>query len=121
MKWVEVKMKGLGVLGNADYKLTCMLDHSAMLTVQVGQPGARVGAGAWACAGAALLFCSRPGCTLAAARPKVVPVADRNLPCPPPPQTEKYGVFDCKPLAFIWAKFPEFYNPSNTVMLDDLR
>mmetsp|Transcript_19420 Transcript_19420/g.54299 ORF Transcript_19420/g.54299 Transcript_19420/m.54299 type:complete len:341 (+) Transcript_19420:134-1156(+) len=35
--------------------------------------------------------------------------------------TEKYGVFNCKPLAFIWEKFPEFYNEHNTVMLDDLR
>jgi hypothetical protein len=35
--------------------------------------------------------------------------------------TDKYGVFDCKPLAFIWAKFPEHYNEDNTVMLDDLR
>lgn len=35
--------------------------------------------------------------------------------------TEKYGVFNCKPLAFIWAKFPEHYNEHNTVMLDDLR
>jgi len=30
-------------------------------------------------------------------------------------------VFDCKPLGFVWAKFPEFYTPDNTVMLDDLR
>lgn len=35
-------------------------------------------------------------------------------------QTEKYGVFDCKPLQFIWSKFEE-YNEDNTVMLDDLR
>jgi hypothetical protein len=49
---VQVKMRELGVLGNANYKLVCMLDHKAMLTVQ----------------------------------------------------TEKYGVFDCKPLQFIWAK-----------------
>lgn len=69
MKWVEVKMRELGVLGNANYKLCCMLDHKAMLTVQ----------------------------------------------------TERYGVFDCKPLAFIWAKFDGAYNASNTVMLDDLR
>lgn len=40
------------MLGNDNYKLVCMLDHKAMLTVQ----------------------------------------------------TEKYGVFDCKPLQFIWAK-----------------
>lgn len=33
----------------------------------------------------------------------------------------QYGVFDCKPLAFVWAKFPEQYTPDNTVMLDDLR
>lgn len=35
-------------------------------------------------------------------------------------QTDKYGVFDCKPLQFIWEKFEE-YNADNTVMLDDLR
>lgn len=35
-------------------------------------------------------------------------------------QTEKYGVFDCKPLQFIWSKFEE-YDEDNTVMLDDLR
>lgn len=62
-------LQELGVLSHADYKITCMLDHAAMVTVQ----------------------------------------------------TEKYGVFDCKPLAFIWAKFPGQYNESNTVMLDDLR
>jgi hypothetical protein len=31
------------------------------------------------------------------------------------------GVFDCKPLAFLWAKFPEHYGPHNTIMIDDLR
>jgi ubiquitin-like domain-containing CTD phosphatase 1 len=30
-------------------------------------------------------------------------------------------VFDCKPLAFIWAKFPEHYDEHNTIMMDDLR
>eukprot|EP00878_Enallax_costatus_P002404 GHUV01002580.1.p2 GENE.GHUV01002580.1~~GHUV01002580.1.p2 ORF type:complete len:112 (+),score=35.22 GHUV01002580.1:920-1255(+) len=35
-------------------------------------------------------------------------------------QTEKYGVFDCKPLHFIWSRFDE-YTEDNTVMLDDLR
>lgn len=69
MKWVEVKMRELGVLGNSNYSLTCMLDHKAMVTVF----------------------------------------------------TEKYGLFDCKPLQFLWAKFPEHYNESNTIMIDDLR
>lgn len=31
------------------------------------------------------------------------------------------GVFDCKPLAFIWKKFPDHYCEDNTIMLDDLR
>lgn len=30
-------------------------------------------------------------------------------------------MFDCKPLAFIWAKFEDVYTADNTVMLDDLR
>ncbi|EFN54831.1 hypothetical protein CHLNCDRAFT_134850 [Chlorella variabilis] len=69
MKWVEVKMRELGVSTHPDYKLTCMLDHRAMLTVQ----------------------------------------------------HPKYGLFDCKPLQFLWAKFPEHYGAHNTIMMDDLR
>jgi hypothetical protein len=30
------------------------------------------------------------------------------------------GVFDCKPLGFIWAKFPNNYTEANTIMFDDL-
>ncbi|KAG5029594.1 hypothetical protein AAZX31_05G156700 [Glycine max] len=69
MKWIKVKMEQLGVLGNPNYKITALLDHMAMITVQ----------------------------------------------------TSSRGVFDCKPLGLIWAKFPEFYNASNTIMFDDLR
>ncbi|PRW57513.1 Ubiquitin-like domain-containing CTD phosphatase [Chlorella sorokiniana] len=69
MKWVEVKMRELGVSTHPDYKLSFMLDHLAMITVQ----------------------------------------------------HPKYGLFDCKPLQFIWSKFPENYGPHNTIMLDDLR
>ncbi|EFJ40041.1 hypothetical protein VOLCADRAFT_108373 [Volvox carteri f. nagariensis] len=68
-KWVEVKMKELGVLGNPAYNIVCLLDHTAMVTVH----------------------------------------------------TEKYGVFDCKPLQFIWEKFPGQYTEANTIMLDDLK
>lgn len=31
------------------------------------------------------------------------------------------GIFDCKPLGFLWGKFPEHYGPHNTIMFDDLR
>ena len=62
-------MQELGVLGHPDYKLVCLLDHAAMVTVR----------------------------------------------------TERYGVFDCKPLQFVWAKFGGAYGAGNTVMLDDLR
>jgi ubiquitin-like domain-containing CTD phosphatase 1 len=34
---------------------------------------------------------------------------------------EGHGVFDCKPLGYLWAHFPEHYNERNTIMFDDLR
>ncbi|OMO74222.1 Ubiquitin [Corchorus capsularis] len=34
MKWVELKMGQLGVLNNPNYKITALLDHLAMITVQ---------------------------------------------------------------------------------------
>lgn len=34
MKWVELKMEQLGVLNNPNYKITALLDHLAMITVQ---------------------------------------------------------------------------------------
>ena len=62
-------MQELGCTSHPGYKLVCLLDHAAMVTVR----------------------------------------------------TERYGVFDCKPLQFVWAKFGGAYDASNTVMLDDLR
>ena len=57
------------MLSHPAYKVTCMLDHAAMVTVSMAA----------------------------------------------------YGVFDCKPLGFLWAKFPDHYNADNTIMFDDLR
>jgi ubiquitin-like domain-containing CTD phosphatase 1 len=34
MKWIEVKMRELGVSSHPHYKLSFMLDHLAMITVQ---------------------------------------------------------------------------------------
>lgn len=34
MRWVEVKMRELGVSTHPSYKLLCMLDHMAMVTVK---------------------------------------------------------------------------------------
>ncbi|KAL6614087.1 hypothetical protein ACP70R_036357 [Stipagrostis hirtigluma subsp. patula] len=34
MKWVELKMEQLGVLSHPEYKITALLDHLAMITVQ---------------------------------------------------------------------------------------
>eukprot|EP00892_Ulva_mutabilis_P009467 jgi/Ulvmu1/6893/UM031_0099.1 len=69
MKWMNVKMKALGVLTHTDFKIAFMLDYKSMLTLH----------------------------------------------------TERYGVFDCKPLQLLWSKFSEHYNADNTIMLDDLR
>jgi len=35
--------------------------------------------------------------------------------------SEKYGPIDVKPLGFLWQKFPEHYDETNTIMFDDLR
>ena len=34
MKWVQLKMEQLGVLSNPNYKITALMDHLAMITVQ---------------------------------------------------------------------------------------
>jgi len=34
MKWINLKMGQLGVLDNPNYKITALLDHMAMITVQ---------------------------------------------------------------------------------------
>ncbi|XP_074275034.1 ubiquitin-like domain-containing CTD phosphatase [Silene latifolia] len=39
MKWVELKMAQLGVLDNPNYKITALLDHLAMITVQSDSRG----------------------------------------------------------------------------------
>ena len=39
MKWVEVKMRELGVTTHPDYKVSFMLDHRAMITVQTERYG----------------------------------------------------------------------------------
>ncbi|XWS62838.1 hypothetical protein CRYUN_Cryun06bG0044800 [Craigia yunnanensis] len=39
MKWVELKMGQLGVLNNPNYKITALLDHIAMITVQSDSNG----------------------------------------------------------------------------------
>ena len=69
MKWIEVKMRELGVLSNPNYRVMQLVDAGAMITVQM----------------------------------------------------EKYGVFNCKPLGWLWAKYPGRYHEKNTIMFDDLR
>ena len=39
MKWIDVKMRELGVSTHPDYKLTCCLDHQAMVTVRTDKHG----------------------------------------------------------------------------------
>ncbi|GMH23930.1 hypothetical protein Nepgr_025773 [Nepenthes gracilis] len=39
LKWVELKMGQLGVLSNPNYKITALLDHLAMITVQSDSHG----------------------------------------------------------------------------------
>jgi ubiquitin-like domain-containing CTD phosphatase 1 len=40
LKWMNVKMKALGVLGNESYKVAFMLDFKSMVTVHTQKRGA---------------------------------------------------------------------------------
>ena len=39
MKWIEAKMQELGVTKHTDYKLCCMVDSGAMITVHAPKYG----------------------------------------------------------------------------------
>ena len=39
MRWIEIKMRELGVSNHSDYKLTAFLDNTAMVTVHTAQRG----------------------------------------------------------------------------------
>ena len=115
MKWIEVKMRELGVSTHPAYKLTFMLDHMAMVTVNHAKHGAvpRVSAYQSKRSGAyppALQRWLQRRCTKRLIR-------QRSHIGPP----RCAGVFNCKPLGFIWEKLSANYSPSNTIMMDDLR
>lgn len=40
MKWIEVKMRELGVSTHAAYKLTALMDHRCMVTIHTARHGA---------------------------------------------------------------------------------
>jgi ubiquitin-like domain-containing CTD phosphatase 1 len=42
MKWMNVKMKALGVLDNDNFKVTFMLDYRSMLTVKTSKYGVQL-------------------------------------------------------------------------------
>ena len=39
MKWIEVKMRELGVSTHPAYKLTAFMDHKSMVTIQTAKHG----------------------------------------------------------------------------------
>lgn len=39
MKWIEVKMRELGVSTHPGYKLTAFMDHKCMVTIQTAKYG----------------------------------------------------------------------------------
>ena len=39
MKWIEIKMRELGVSTHSGYKLTAFMDNTAMVTVHTAQRG----------------------------------------------------------------------------------
>ena len=131
MKWIEVKMRELGVSTHPAYKLTAFMDHKCMVTIQTEKHGGLQGLLHELCnlTTSPLL---RPfmadwetlGKSWSRAKDYLSKIRSRSnsallwaplIGCCCPP-----GVFDCKPLPVLWAKIPE-YTPENTIMFDDLR
>ena len=50
LKWMNVKMKALGVLTHSDFKITFMMDYKSMLTLHTERYGVHA-AGCLTCAG----------------------------------------------------------------------
>lgn len=96
MKWVELKMGELGVLNNPNYKITALLDHLAMITVQSDTRG---------------IFDCKPLGLIWALLPEVYyPIS--HISC-----VIIFVVF-----SWIWfCCYMQFYNAQNTIMFDDLR
>lgn len=42
MKWIEIKMRELGVSTHSAYKLTALMDHKCMVTIHTARHGAHV-------------------------------------------------------------------------------
>ncbi|CAG08865.1 unnamed protein product [Tetraodon nigroviridis] len=98
MKWIDAKMKELGVTDNPNYKITFMLDSAAMITVHTPKRGVvEVGVGS-------------------------LPIKKKtsSLECGLLLLFFRDGHIQVKPLGVIWGKYGEFYNRKNTIMFDDI-
>ncbi len=128
---------GSQVSTHPDYKVTAFMDHTAMLTVQhpkYGEQGVqsaqsgRASQAPWASLGPGLGMAWNLGslgscafhragrsqrlCSAWLPGPSWMP----TLPTSP---RQHAGLFDCKPLAVLWARYPQ-YGPHNTIMLGAL-
>eukprot|EP00069_Balaena_mysticetus_P009598 bmy_06459T0 len=99
MKWIEAKMKELGVSTNANYKITFMLDSAAMITVHTPRRGLidkdwrNISEYLVAFFGTNWIIVSN-----------ITSLIENKV----------------KPLGVIWGKFSEFYSKKNTIMFDDI-
>ena len=97
MKWIEVKMRELGVLSNPNYKIAFMLDSKAMITVFTEQYGV---------VGIVTTLWSH--------------AIHADLSSCFPLQLWFCNLTEVKPLGVIWGKYSQ-WSSSNTIMFDDLR
>lgn len=108
MKWVELKMGQLGVLHNPNYKITALLDHLAMITVQSDSRGT---------------FDCKPLGLIWAQFPEVYNKTKFAIFCLllqivvcESSQWIAAGWLTCAFLLYL-----QFYSSKNTIMFDDLR
>uniref|UniRef100_H2Z0J7 FCP1 homology domain-containing protein n=1 Tax=Ciona savignyi TaxID=51511 RepID=H2Z0J7_CIOSA len=108
MKWIEVKMKELGVTSNPNYKIAFFMDHGAMITVHTPSYGV---------IDVRIIFKTLSLITMAKC-------SFNGLFLHTYLNHKMYFSFDhdfTKPLGVIWGKYPEYYSSHNTIMFDDLR
>ncbi|MBN3302518.1 UBCP1 phosphatase, partial [Amia calva] len=97
MKWIEAKMKELGVTNNPNYKITFMLDSAAMITVHTPKRGV---------VEVITPFLHAVHCSVSSEFVLHWAIT-RCLP-------------QVKPLGVIWGKYSEVYTKKNTIMFDDI-
>lgn len=103
MKWIDVKLRELGVTSHPSFKITACMDYTGTVTMFFIFP--------------CVFAVSKNSAALINISKFHAAMVTINAPG----YSKSKNVFDCKPLHVLWKRFAAYYAPSNTIMCDDLR